>query len=246
MARKFTSVIFVDDEATVKNILNAYNSDIRFVKVSYVRNDRVIDLQTNKVYIDEAPGQTYANTFHVYRHGDAELAIDKLVNARLDDEGKNLIGKRVYLSKKDDVFEIGIEPHVYINFEHGRFHFPNIELDELIRDLKTIPDLFKTAEEIEYVSQFYHDCSISIICQMWYKINKFDLYSILGDYSKLILYSNSIYCKDDAPDFFDSIKIPKEFLFRLTNYYLNKNNNNHSFFYGFQDNGELWLNTSCE
>ena len=240
MARKFTSIRFVDDEATIKNMLNVYNSEIRFIKVSYVRNDRVIDMKTNKVYIDDAPEQTYSNTFSVYRNGGADLALDKIANARLDEEGKRIVGKKVYLAKTDDVFEIGIEKNVLADLVNGRFHFHDVPIAEFISDLKKIPDLSKMADEIQYVSQFYPDSGINLICSMWYRVNKYDLYSLLGDYSKLILYSNSIYHKEDSVDFFDSIKIPKEFLFRLTNYYLNSNNNSHSFFYGFQKDGNLW------
>lgn len=239
MARKYMKVEYTADESLIKNMIEVYKKNIRFIKVSYVRNDRVIDLLTNKVYLDEAPDQTYENTMNFYRHG-GEIAVDGIENAVLDDEGKLILGKKVVLEMRDDVFKIEIESHIFANLEHGRFYWPDIEVPEFIESLKKIDGCTTMSNQLAYVSEFYPQLGTNGLSSVWHRINKFDLYSILGDFSKLILYANSIYHKEDSTDFFDSIKIPKEFLFRLTDYYLNPNDNNHSFFHGFQYEGYLW------
>lgn len=225
MARKYTKLKFMDDEDLIKKMINHYCPDIRFIKISYVRDDRVVDLRTNEVHIGQHADETYGNTKTLYKHG-GEIAMDDLANATLSDNNM-LIGKKVYveLCDSDNCIHLKISDDVVANFERGSFSFPNIDnIDEFIDIIASIDGCDWIAREMKIIQPYYGDNGIYFLSKMWHVVNKYNLFDLLDEYSNLFTYHCDLFLDSSKSNFFEAAGLPNEFLFRLTNYYLNARN----------------------
>ena len=235
MARKFTKFVYMDDESEIKRIIHEYHPDIRFIKLSYVRDDRVIDLETNQVYIDTAPGMEPKNTLSIYRRG-GEVATDNLKNAIW--ENGRILGKCVHVDFGKDTLEISIQDVVFANLESRYFSWPNLEVQDLCEALGYIDGCEKMSKDMIMLRKYYPDHGPSKLAKVWLLIEEYDLFDLVGEYSKLFDIGAQMYLTDDL-DFFNAAKLPKELLFRLTDFYLT-NRDDQSFIRTFQTEGYLW------
>lgn len=241
MARKYTKLKFMDDEVEIKKMMQHYCPEIRFIKISYVRDDRVVDLKTNQVYIGQHEEETYGNTKSLYKHG-GEIAMDNLSNAVLSDNNM-LLGKKVYVELCDDdnCIHLSIVQDVVANFERGSFSFPPIDdIDEFIDVIASIEGCDWIAKEMKTIQPYYGKNGIYFLSKMWYIINKYNLFDLLDEYSNLFTYHVDLYLDSTKSNFFEAAGFPNEFLFRLTNYYLNERNGRDNLVRDLKKDHHLW------
>lgn len=231
----------MDDEVEIKKMIQHYCPDIRFIKISYVRDDRVVDLKTNQIYIGKHEDETYKNTKALYKYS-GEIAMDDLANATLSDNNM-LIGKKVYveLCDSDNCIHLQILDDVIANFERGSFNFPNIDnIDEFIDILASIDGCDWIAQEMKAVQPYYGKNGIYFLSKMWHIINKYNLFDLLDEYSNLFTYYVDLYLDSTKSNFFEAAGLPDEFLFRLTNYYLNEKNGRDNLVRNLKKDHPLW------
>lgn len=239
MARKFTTLKFMNDENEIKNMIKIYKPEIRFIKISYVRDDRIVDLKTNQVHIGTHPESTYANTHNIWRTG-GDVSVDKLENAVLHDH--LIIGKKVYIDMNaDNTIHLNIEDHIVANLDRGSFDFPNIEdVNLFIEQIEAISGCEWIAKEMRLVQPYYSNHGVFFLAKMWHIVNKYNLFDLLEQYSNLFTYYSDLYLDSTKSDFFEAASLPQEFLFRLTNYYLKEKDGRDSVVRELRKENYLW------
>lgn len=244
MARKYTKVIFRDDEGEIKRIIRDVKPNLKYIDISYIRDDRVVKLETNAVAVGDNPWKesTYNDneTMHLYRHG-GDVAVDRLKNSILNQDGK-LIGKKIHVDlNKDGLIEFGIDEYLIMDTKSGYCSIPGVNSAEMIEELRCVDGCEYIVEEMTFIYPYYQDYSPQQFAKFWFAIHKFNLFNQLDQYANLITYVDDYRIRSDVDNFWDAIKIPEPFRFCLNNYYLTNSNSGERFYLSkFQDDSELY------
>ena len=222
MARKYTKVVYVNDQNKIKDLIAQYNPQLRFVKFSYVRDDRIVDLSTDTVHIDDYEGSTYANTKSCYHHENM-IAVAPLSSAHMEGTNVYVDAVRAELAK-DGTIQFSLIKHEVMDLAYGSFDLGEYQVDDVLEACDIIAGMELISEGIKTVINCYRIeneyMAPNWVLRMWWVINHFNLYNQLDEYSNLFSYYQSMSCKDTNTDFFETANLPNEFKFRLTNYYL--------------------------
>ena len=243
MGRKYTKIVFSNDEGEIKKIISDIKPNLKYIDISYVRDDRVVNLETNEVAVGDNPWKEFVfndnETMSIYRHG-GDVAIDRLRNGTVDDEGK-IIGKKVHLDlNKDGFLEFGIVTYTAIDFNSGYCNAPCSTPENLIEELRFFSGYENIIEEMNSILEYYKDYNAQQFFKFWFVIHKFNLFNQLDQYANLLTYVDEYRIKSDATDFWEAIKIPEQFRFCLNNYYLTNSNHGERFYLSkFQVDSEL-------
>ncbi len=245
MARKYTKIVFKDDENEIKSIIHDVKPSLKYIRVSYVRDDRVINIKTNEVAVGDNPWQevsfkNYDDTISLYRHG-GDVAIDRLKNGIVNDNGK-LIGKKVGVDLHNDGYlEFSIDEYVMMDPIKGHFHIPCADVKSMLEELANIKGYENILDEMRLLYPYYYEYSAQQFARLWFIVHKFNLFDKLEQFANLLTYVEDYRIRDDCNDFWETIKIPEPFRFCLTNYYLSNSNQNERFYLSkFQEDSTLY------
>jgi hypothetical protein len=245
MARKYTKLVFVDDENEIKKIISDIKPNLKYLNVSYVRDDRIINLTNNEIAVGSNPWDTTIGydsqgiSMSLYRHGGI-VAVDRIRNGSVDADG-NLIGRKVNLDlAKSGNIEMSIESYVIINPVKGYINASGYSAEQLIEELRSIKEYEHIVNEMELIYPYYEEYSSGEFAKLWYTISKFNLFDQLDQYANLLTYIDDYRIQLDSETIWDAIKIPEPFRFSLNNYYLTNNHNGERFYLSkFQEGAEL-------
>lgn len=222
MARKYTKVVYLSDQNKIKELIAQDNPQLRFVKFSYVRDDRIVDLSNDTVYIDSYDESNYSNTKSCYHHENT-IALAPLSSAQMEGAALYVDAVKAELAK-DGTIQFDLIKYQVMDLAYGSFDLVNYHVDDVIQACDVIAGMELVSENIKKVIDCYRIeneyLSPNWVLRMWYVINHFNLYDQLDDFSNLFSYYQSISLKENQTDFFEAVGLPQEFKFRLTNYYL--------------------------
>ena len=245
MARKYTKLVFIDDENEIKKIISDIKPNLKYLNVSYVRDDRIVNLTNNDIAVGHNPWEEslgYDNqgiSMSLYRNGGI-VAVDRIKNGIVDEEG-NLIGRKVNLDlAKSGNIEMSIETYVIINPTKGYINASGYSAEQLIEELRFIKEYEHIVAEMEIIYPYYEEYSSGEFAKLWYTISKFNLFDQLDQYANLLTYMDDYRVKLDAETIWDALRIPEPFRFSLNNYYLTNNHHGERFYLSkFQEDSEL-------
>ena len=235
MARKYTKVTYNGDEATIKAILKENN--IEYIKIYYVRDDRVINLATNTVDIGNysAPGMVTTS-----RYSDNIIAISPIRDAIFQDD--RLIGKHVCVELTDSgVIEIRLEDRVFADLKTGRFNFDDniAKRDGFIEQLSCIAGMEDYIDGITQVFHTYPIYGVNTVLQKWYIVYVLDIFDKLEEYSHLISYFSPYGTNLSASNLFEAFNIDPMYSRVLSNYFIPLYESHGSDAYGFTREGTI-------
>ena len=193
MARKYTTVTFEGDEAEIKNLIKQCRPKLEFIKFGYVRDDRLVKLATNEVFINEHQESSGHNTESCYRRRVEPIAYDQMANAMVD--GHKLIGKKVVagLDDNDGTIKFSLHNYTIIDLKTGTFDFHYVDLATIIQTLKNIPAMEHVGHGIELMTQYYNPemHTETWLAKIWWLVDYYNFYNMMDQYSNLLSFSSA-------------------------------------------------------
>lgn len=246
MARKYTKLVFIDDENEIKKIIHDVKPNLKYLNVSYVRDDRIVNLSNNEVAVGSNPWETTLGydsqgiSMSLYRHGGI-IAVDRIRNSIIDESG-SLIGRQVHLDMgKSGNLEISIETYTVLNPIKGCVNASGLSAEQFIEELRFIEGYEHIVTEMELIYPYYQEYSSGEFARLWYTVSKFNLFDQLDQYANLLTYIDDYRVKMEAETLWDAIKVPEPFRFCLNNYYLTDSRHGERFYLSkFQEDSELY------
>jgi hypothetical protein len=234
MARKYTKVTYNGDEATIKAILKARNID--YIKIYYVRDDRIINLLNNTVDIGNYNAPNMVTTS---RYNTSIVACSPLKEAEFVDD--TIVGKQVRVELLDSgLIEIRLENRIFADFRTGRFDFDDkFTRENFIEDVSCINGLEEYLDGIIQVFHTYPMYGINTVFQKWYVVYMLNLFDKLDEYSHLISYFSPHGTNLSASNMFDAFNIDQMYMPVLSNYFIPICENSRGAVYGFTREGVI-------
>jgi hypothetical protein len=186
--------------------------------MSYVRDDRYIDLETDTVFI-ESDSCGIFNSLNIYREG--EFCYESLENAVYDFDSNCLYRRGLVISfGKDNKIHIGISIDNIVDFTNQRIgHIKNIKANDVCKSIANITGVEWFRDGLQKVSECFDNIESYDAIKLWFSVESWNLYGDLPIYSHLI---NTLYhtAKAEAENFWEAINIPEYILPCLATYYI--------------------------